>query len=344
MPIVTSSTYRPPLGFWGGHVQTVYPTFFRRVEGVRYERERIPTPDGDFLDLDWSVTGARRMLVICHGLEGSARGHYVRGLVRAACRRGWDALAWNYRGCSGEPNRTLRFYHSGATDDLETVLSHAARRGSWDDVALVGFSLGGNLVLKYLGERDVADGFVRRAVAFSVPCDLAAASERLAHWSNALYMRRFLRSLDRKISAKERLIENGQVVPTRADSVTLGTGLRPIAMRTFREFDDCFTAPLHGFASAEDYWHRCSSKQFLPRISIPTLLVNARNDPFLPPSCFPWEHAEQSRHLHLETPRWGGHVGFMLFNPEGEYWSEKRALDFLEPSPAQGVTPPMHRL
>ena len=314
MPLARSS-YSPPPGFRNPHLQTIVAGRLRRVDGVTYDRERITTPDGDFLDLDWSRVGADRVVVISHGLEGSADRAYVRGMVRTLNRRGWDALAWNFRGCSGEPNRRLRLYHSGATEDLEAVVQRAL--ADYDHVALVGFSLGGNMTLKYLGERgDAAE--VYRAVALSVPVDLAASSVALARWENGLYMRYFLRSLRRKVRTK------AQQFPDEISTDGLA------AIRDFQGFDDRYTAPIHGFEDAEDYWRQSSSKQFLDAIRIPTLLINAADDPFLTPACYPTEIARRSGCFWLETPAHGGHVGFVTFGRDGEYWSERRAGEFLD--------------
>ena len=317
MPVIASS-YRPPFWLRNGHVQTIFPHLFRRVRDVSYRRERIDTPDGDFLDLDWSCFGAGRLAVLTHGLEGDSGRGYIREMVRALNRAGWDALAWNLRGCSGEPNQTPRLYHSGATEDLHAVLSHVASLARYCSVALVGFSLGGNLTLKYLGERGRDFPLpIEGAVAVSVPCDLADSAAQMEAPDCRIYMARFLRSLRNKVQAKMRLF------PGMPDDA----GFRRI--RTFREFDDRYTAPLHGFRDAEDYWRRCSSRQFLAGIRVPTLLINARNDPFLAGGCYPVAEAEANPHLSLEMPSGGGHVGFVAFRPDGQYWSEVRAVAFL---------------
>jgi uncharacterized protein len=318
MPIIRPSSYRSPFCFRNGHLQTIYPNLFRRVEGVAYIRRRLDTPDDDFLDLDWSCVGADRVALIAHGLEGNSTRPYVLGMVRALNRHGWDAVAWNFRGCSGEPNRKLRFYHSGDTRDLHAVVTHVLRNTDYGHLALIGFSLGGNVILKYLGElgREV-DPKIRAAAVFSVPCDLAGSSRKMARLENAIYMKRFMSLLHEKIRAKMRLFP---------DEIH-DRGFH--RMRTFRDFDERYTAPLHGFMSAEDYWERASSKPLLARIAVPTLLVNALDDPFLPPSCYPCEEAKNSPHLFLETPSAGGHVGFVTFDRDGEYWSESRAVEFL---------------
>lgn len=311
--------YVPPPLLRNGHAQTVWAGLFRRVAGVAYRRERIETPDGDFLDLDWCRGGAPRLAVLSHGLEGDTGRPYVRGMARALSRFGWDVLAWNYRGCSGEPNRRVFFYHSGATADLDVVVRHALATGRYAAAALVGFSLGGNLTLKYVGERGGGlDPRLRAAVALSVPCDLAAGADHLARPANAVYMRRFLRALAAKVRAK------AERFPGEVDVAGLA------GLRTFHDFDGCYTAPLHGFRDAHDYWRRCSSKAFLGGIRIPTLLVNASDDPFLPPACYPVDEARGHPYLRLEVPAHGGHLGFVAFGGDGLYWSERRAAAFLE--------------
>lgn len=317
MPLLAESDYVPPFWLRGGHAQTIFPALFRRVPVITRHRERIETEDGDFLDLDWHRTGSPRLVILSHGLEGDSRNACVQGMATALARSGWDALAWNFRGCSGEENRRLHSYHSGVTGDLAAIVARALAEPGVRSLALVGFSLGGNVTLKYLGERgrDV-DPRVSAAVAFSVPCDLEASSRALESRANRVYMDRFLASLRAKVRAKMKRFPDD--LPDR--------GLD--AMRTFREFDDAYTAPLHGFRSAEDYWTRASCAPELPRVAVPTLLVQARNDPFLAPECFPAAAACGSRAFFLEVPAEGGHVGFTPRRGR-EYWSETRAADFL---------------
>ena len=306
--------YRPPLWLRNGHLQTVLPALFREVEGVAYDRERIDLPDGDFLDLDWAERGRPDVALVAHGLEGSADRAYIRGMTRALAARGWSVCAWNMRGCSGEPNRTLGAYHSGSSHDLDAVVAHALAGGA-ERVALVGFSLGGNVTLKWLGEQGAdVDARVVGAVALSVPVDLASSADVMEHWSRRLYMRRFLRSLEHKVAEKA----------TRYADVPDAAAVRQ--MTTFREFDGHFTAPVHGFADAQDYWRRASSLPLLGDIRVPTLLVQAQDDPFLSRACFPVGTARSSDRLRLLAPRFGGHVGFMA---PGEYWSERTAGRFL---------------
>jgi predicted alpha/beta-fold hydrolase len=319
VPVVAQSKYRAPMFCSNAHLQTIAPNIFRKAPDTPYRRERIETPDGDFLDLDWSQLGSRRIAIVVHGLEGDSSRAYIKGMVKAVNRRGWDAMAMNLRGCGGEPNRKVRMYHSGDTADLQTVISHVAASGDYDQIVLVGFSLGGNAILKYLGEQgcDIL-GPVKAAVTISVPCDLTGCSVCLGELRNRLYLLRFLKLLGRKIKAKARMMP-GAIDAGGYDSI-----------RTLREFDNRYTAPMHGFKDADDYYEKSSSLRFIPSISIPTLLINSSDDPFLSASCFPVEAAKNNPNFFLEVTKHGGHVGFMTFNQDGEYWSETRAASFLE--------------
>ncbi|MFV0438116.1 MAG: YheT family hydrolase [Desulfopila sp.] len=321
MVVLAGSEYVAPLCFRNGHLQTAYPTLFRPIPSTSPQRARLDTADGDFVDIDrhLSATGRHgRLAVISHGLEGNSRKKYVLGMARHLTRTGWDVACLNFRGCSGEPNRLPRFYHSGVTDDLHTVLTWALGQGDYSAAALIGFSMGGNQTLKYLGENPaLVPRQVKAAVVFSVPCDLAGASRQLANWQNRLYMRYFMRGLQKKIQDK------AQIFPECFDL----SGL--LAMRTFSLFDDRYTAPLHGFVDGEDYYQRCSANRFLGGIRLPTLLVQAGDDPFLSPTCYPGSQARGSSVFHLEIPRHGGHVGFVGNTSANIYWSEERAGEFL---------------
>jgi hypothetical protein len=320
MPLVSKSPYHPPFYLFNGHLQTIVPSLWRTVADVAYQRERVELSDGDFLNLDWGrlpeVRPTDSLAVVSHGLEGDASRPYVRGMVRALNRAGLDALAWNYRSCGGEMNRLLRSYHLGDTDDLDLVLRHALATGRYRRVYLVGFSAGGNVTLKYLGEdASRVPAEVQRAAVFSVPTDLRASSVHIGRLQNQVYMRRFLKSLRLKVRAKAELLP-GQIDLSGIEG-----------LRNFEEFDSRYTAPMHGFDSADAYYQYASSGRYLDGIQVPTLLVNAQNDPFLPASCFPRDLAARSSFVFLETPPDGGHVGFAESN--GEYYSERRAVEFL---------------
>ncbi|OWY22477.1 alpha/beta hydrolase [Sphingobacteriales bacterium UPWRP_1] len=317
MPVIPSS-YKAPKWLFNRHFETIYPYLFRKVGGVHYDRERIDTPDGDFLDLDWSLVGADVLLIVCHGLEGDTGRPYVRGMVKAANLAGYDALAWNYRGCSGEPNRLLRGYHSGATDDLDWVIQHALATNRYRHVGLIGYSLGANLILKYAGESGhVAKDKVKALVAFSAPVNLASSCHAIMQGFNRIYEKSFLNSLLPKMKQKAAMLPGA-----------INTDLLQKVKRLV-QFDDFFTAPIHGFKDARDYYTQCSAKQFLPAIAIPTLIVNALNDTFLGKECYPVAIAEKHPLLYLEMPDTGGHVAFSAFETDGLAWSEKRAVAFL---------------
>ncbi len=307
--------YRRPPFFLSAHFETIYPALFRRVRDFKYERERINTPDNDFLDLDWLRQNSHKLVIISHGLEGSSSRAYMKGMARALYTNGFDVLTWNFRGCSEEMNKQLRFYHSGATDDLGVVVSHALKSG-YDEINLIGFSLGGNVTLKYLGEGSVPSK-IRKGVVFSVPVDLQSSCEKISLPSNWIYSKRFVDNLKAKVIRKSMLMQGLNT-----------TGIERI--KTLLEFDDRYTAPLHGFQSAIDYYTRCSSIHFLKNIEVPVLIVSARNDPFLSDSCYPAALIKSNRALTFEIPSYGGHVGFAQFNKNGLYWSEERALDFLK--------------
>ena len=300
------------------HFQTIYPTLFRRVKDVAWQRQRLTTPDGDFIDLDWLVNGCPRLVVLCHGLEGSSDTHYMKGMARACASAGWDVLAYNFRGCSGEPNRIARSYHSGSTDDLALVIAHSLATRSYQKLALTGFSLGGNQVLKYLGEeRNDRPPELCGGTAISPPCDLSDCSGRLEQAENWVYQARFLRSLLTKVKTKASLIE-----------AELGSLLNN-QCRSIREFDEQYVAPLNGFAGAEDYYQKSSSLQFLSSIKHPALLLSSFDDPFLPNSCYPSAEEIDNGMVRLAYTQYGGHVSFMQRHPKGWYWGEKRNVEFL---------------
>jgi predicted alpha/beta-fold hydrolase len=279
-----------------------------------FSRKRIETPDNDFLDLDLIPNGYNKCVILSHGLEGNSHRSYITNLAYQLMTSGYDVCAWNFRGCSGEMNKQLRMYHSGSTEDLETVVNYI--KPKYDEIYMVGFSMGGNLTLKYLGERGTElDNKIKGAVTFSVPTDLAGSSEKLEKWYNRIYMNRFLGTLKSKLVIKQALFPN-VISLSNFESI-----------KTFREFDERYTAPMHGFKNADDYYIKCSSKQFIPKITIPTLIVNAKDDPFLTKSCYPIDECKNHELVYLEMPKGGGHVGFMIAG--GVYWSEKRALEFL---------------
>jgi uncharacterized protein len=321
MPVVPS-LFQPPFFLRNGHLQTILPTFLRRRYLVSVIRERLELADGDFVDLDWATSGRDKLAIISHGLEGSSRDDCVRGMATRLQRKKWDVLAWNFRGCGLEPNRLVRSYHSGETGDLAALIALAATR--YSRIALIGFSLGGNVTLKYLGEGGCHPAVVA-GVAISVPIDLMACAKAIDHrWSNRIYLRRFLSKLVPKIQAKALLFP---------DRLNVRTSHR---IRTLREFDNLYTAPIHGFRDAEEYWEKSSSRRYLEGIRVPVLLLNARDDPFLTLESLPYAEAEKNPQLFLEAPKSGGHVGFIDLASNFRRWHESRSLEFLEQTVVSG--------
>lgn len=319
MALIEHKSFKSPLWQFNGHLQTIAPTLLRKplIENIR--RERIETPDDDFLDLDWHEQNSNKLVILSHGLEGDSQRQYILGMVKAFKLAGYDCLAWNYRGCSGEVNRQMKYYHSGATYDLETVINYALELKKYEEIVLIGFSLGGNLTLKYLGEQGANHpSEISKALTFSVPLDLSSSCRQISKPQNTIYARRFLKSLLQKARIKEGLLR---------DHFDL-EALKKIS--TLSEFDNLITGPLHGFKDAQDYYAQCSAKHFVEDIRVPTLVINAWNDPFLPHACYPKHLFKDNRRVHLEIPPNGGHCGFeSKENPEGLYWSELRAVEYI---------------
>lgn len=315
MPFIASN-YKPPLFFANQHIQTIFPANFRKIGSVKYTRERIITPDDDFLDLDWSFVNSSKLTIVLHGYEGHSYRDHILGMIKAFNKRGWDGVAMNQRGCSGEPNRKIRSYHAGSSDDLDVVINHILKMNKYKQIALVGFSLGGNIVLKYLGENEAnLPSILRNAACISVPCDLKTTSIRVSQ--NPIYYKYFISKLYKKIRDKMTIMPD-----------MVSTGEFKI-IKNLVDYDNIYTAPYNGFKDADDYYNQCSCIYFLNRISIPVLILNAKDDPFLTTASFPIKEAQNSHILYLETPEHGGHTGFINFNKAKEYYSEQRVTEFI---------------
>lgn len=297
------------------HLETMIPALFRKVL-INYNRERVNLPDGDFIDLDWVKNNNTCLVILFHGLEGSSESQYIKGCAEIFGQNGFDVCAVNWRSCSGENNNLITSYHSGVSHDIELIIKHITANYPYQKIVLGGFSLGGNVLLKYLGENKTS-ALIKAAFAFSVPIDLAGSADVLSKFSNKPYMTRFLKSMNKKI------YEKAVKFPGKIDVSNLHK------ITTFKEWDTLYTAKIHGFDNAEHYYKECSALLFLPQIKLPTLLVNAQNDPFLSSNCFPIDMAKEHPFLYLETPRYGGHVGFAVSNVNGEYYSETTAINFV---------------
>lgn len=318
MPILSPTQYQTPLLQFNGHLQSIYPSIFRKVPFVYARRERLELADGDFVDLDWSVAEkvSNKLVIITHGLEGDATRHYVTGMAKIFSANGFDALGWNCRSCSGEMNRLVRFYHHGDANDLRSVIQHAINFYGYQEIVLVGFSMGGSLTFRAIAEFPaLVPAQVKSAIGFSVPCSLKGSVDALSTKENRIYLKRFLRKLGDKIKLKAKLFP-GQIDATNYDQI-----------KTFIEFDNRYTAPLHGYANALDFYEKASVGPLLHQLNIPSLIVQAVNDPFLLPNCMPIETAAQHPQLFLEMPAIGGHCGFMV-KGQLHTWAENRAIEF----------------
>lgn len=320
--MTNSSSYSAPRWLPGGDLQTLFAALAVPRPEVEYRRERWDTPDGDFIDLDWTEAppaGANPpLIVLFHGLEGSSRSHYALAFMAQASRRGLRGVVVHFRGCSGEPNRLARAYHSGDAEEIDWILRRLRSGNPGTRLCVVGVSLGGNALLKWLGDSGEAAGkIIDAAAAISAPLDLMSAGDALGKGFNLVYTRNFLGTLKSKSLAKlERFPGLYDPAAVRAAS-------------TLREFDNLVTAPLHGFRGTDDYWTRASSKPGLRRIRVQTLVINSRNDPFLPPAALPGP-AEVSPAVTLEQPESGGHVGFVSGRPPGNFdWLPGRVLGFV---------------
>ncbi len=317
MPLVDSS-YRAPHLFKNGYFSTVYSGLIRQVKGVNQERERLTLSDGDFIDLDWmrAPSPSNTLVVLLHGLEGDSKRPYMLGAAKIFNQNGIDTVGVNFRGCSGEYNKKYRSYHSGETEDLHQILLHIVANNSYNNIVLRGISLGGNVLLKYLGEDRDRPKEIKMGIAVSAPCDLYGSMLELHQWYNRPYEIYFKHYLIKRLKHKSILF------PDRIQKAEIK------GISRLRDFDDVYTAPAHGFESGLHYYKASSSLGYLENIRVPVLLLNAQNDSFLSPSCTPMSFAEQSKNFYIEHPRHGGHVGFHLNGPF--YYDEKCSLTFVQ--------------
>ncbi|AFL81046.1 putative hydrolase of the alpha/beta-hydrolase fold protein [Aequorivita sublithincola DSM 14238] len=311
------SNYKPKFPFKNGHFSTIYSAKFRPSPKLIQLRERLQLADGDFMDIDFSFSKnpSKKVTILLHGLEGNAQRTYIRGQTKVLIENGWDVAAVNFRGCSGEKNLSFQSYNAGKTDDLEAVVDFILKKDKYNEIALVGFSLGGNLLLKYLGERESFPKQIKKAVAISTPLSLKGSLESLNEFSNWIYQTSFLINLRKKYKAKMKDFPERMTVSDYKKITSL------------LQFDHVYTAPAHGFKDAFDYYKKNSSLQFIPNIQIPVYILNAANDSFLSSECYPKELASTMKNLQLEIPKYGGHVGFHQTNKL--YYSESRTLEFL---------------
>lgn len=313
--MILQSQFQPAPGLRHAHLQTLFAALLRPSPRLILRRERFELPDGDFVDLDWSETGTRPnapLVVLLHGLTGSIRSKYIRGLMRQLNANGWRAVLMHFRGASEEPNRLPRGYHSGDTGDVEYVVRQLSQRDPGVPMAVVGFSLGGNVLLKWLGEQG-ADLPIRTAVAVSVPFDLNQCAIAIRQGFSRIYMNRLLREMRARLRQKFSIMQPPFALPNLDE------------LRDFIQYDEAIIAPLHGFADAQDYYSRCSCRTYLKHIRIPTLVLHATDDPFMSPEVVP-QPDDLSDAVTLELSAHGGHVGFVSSTRAGRpvFWLESR--------------------
>jgi predicted alpha/beta-fold hydrolase len=316
----TSNKFKPAWWLPGPHLQTLWPTLCRRaIKDIPLEHERFELPDGDFLDLSW--VGREKegpIVLILHGLEGSLHSPYAQGMLSAVHQQNWRGLLMHFRGCSGEPNRLARSYHSGETKDLNTLITALHEREPDTLLAAVGFSLGGNVLLKWLGETS-KQSMLTVASAVSVPFELHKSANRIQQGFSRLYQRHFLKCLSKRLADKFQNQPSPIELPHFSE------------LKSMWEFDDKVTAPLHGFSGVDDYYTQSSSRQYLRTINVPTLLVQSKDDPFMTPDIIPHQD-ELSEYIKLEVTETGGHVGFVTGTVpwRAQYWLEQRIPLFLQ--------------
>lgn len=319
MPVF-SSNFLPTIPFRNGHFNTMYRPLFMK-DNVAYTRKRITTWDNDFFDLDFSLVGSETLVLLIHGLEGSSESKYIASNTNYLNNKKIDTVCFNLRGCSGEDNLLLTTYHSGKTEDVDFVVKHLLEHYNYKNIVIVGFSLGGNLTLKYLGEQgDNLSSVIKGGIAVSVPIDIASAEKEMERLKNKLYMEVFFKTMKNKILEKAHKFPEYNLDKDKLFKAT-----------KFKHLEYLYTVPVFGFESPEDYWQKASSKPYLPKIKKPTLLINAKDDTFLSRECFPYEEAENSDFFFFEETKYGGHVGFMTsFFPNENQWLEHRIARFIK--------------
>lgn len=315
MPIIDCSEYKPPIPFRNGHFATIYPAFFRKQAKPTFIRKRITTPDGDFLDIDLLLKSENKKAVfLFHGLEGNTNSQYIQAAARLLHAKGYNIIATNFRGCSGVPNLKVTTYHSGFTEDVKLVINKFS--DGYESISIVGYSLGGNVSLKYAGEDPKSvHPKLEKLIAISVPMHLSDGSKQLLKPSNKVYTQNFLGTLREKIKEKHKSF------PGEVDIKVLNK------IKTIKDFDEYFTAPINGFKDAEDYYAKAMALQFLPEIKIETHIISALDDPFLAESCIPFAEAKKYKNIYLHASKYGGHVGF--YQKGDAYWVDEKIMSIL---------------
>lgn len=296
------------------HISTIWASQFRKSPQLSLKRTRVELDDGDFIDLDAHQNGSNQLVLLLHGLEGNSDSRYMKHMASMFIKEGWDAILMNHRSCSGEDNRLFSCYHSGKSDDLNRILNYITKTTNYDSIVLIGFSLGGNLSLKYLGENWKKPKNLKACVSISPPIDLGACGNALNSRKNWVYAQTFLSTMRKKLELKLQKFpeqDHGQLK----------------RVKNLHDFDNEYTGPAHNFGNAQGYYDNCSAKYFIKNITLPTLIILAKNDSFMQAPCYPYDLVESMEKVYLETPEYGGHVGFVQSG--GVYYQEERALSFV---------------
>lgn len=309
--------YKPSILFRNGHINTIFPTYFRKVT-VEYERERINLEDKDFLDFDWIKKNNKKLLILCHGLEGSSNSHYIKAFAKYFSEMAWDILALNYRFCSGEINRDAKYYVSGKGDEIDIALSLAKE---YEEIVFAGFSLGANKILHYMGSTENKIDKIKGAFVVSPPCDLYGSSIMMNNGINKIYANFFLKQLKEKIVIKQKKYPN----IFKDKNISIEQALKA---KTLIDFDNEFTAKINGCRDAFEYYSKNSSLYCLNKIDRPCHIVTALDDPMMSKTCYPIDAVKKNKNLTLNTPKFGGHVSYASVSKE--YWLEKYAYEYIE--------------
>lgn len=313
MPYIQNSSYKPSFVFKNGHISTIYSGVIKKFPAPNYTREKLNLPDGDFVNIDFLITNSKRAVLVCHGLEGDSQRVYNNSCAQYFLERDYSVFAWNNRSCGGEMNLLPQLYHHASVDDFEEMIKFVVNKG-FEEIYLVGFSLGGAQILNYFGRKNVLPQ-VKAGVAVSAPIQLKASAESLKRGFNRVYLNRFIRKIKVKIDAKAQMFPD-----------LVKTDFVP-NIKTFDEIDDHFTAPLHGFTDRNDYYTKASPAYSIAQIKTPVLVINAWDDPFLGEGCYPVEFAKNNPYLYLEIPKYGGHCAFPMSN-SNYAWTDVRAYEF----------------
>ena len=320
MPFIQDTSFKPHFFLRNKHINTLYRFLFSNTK-VKFERKRMRTQDNDFIDLDFSKVNSDTIVIAIHGLEGSSSSNYIHTITQTLNHANIDVVAFNMRSCSGEPNKLLSSYHSGKTEDLHEIILFLEKEFNYKQIHVVGYSLGGNLTIKFMGEfTNKMPNSVVSAVGVSVPCDLEGSVKSISQAENKLYMKGFLKTLKEKAIQKSIQFPNAKIDIDKINKAT-----------NFYAFDDLFTAPTNGFKNAKDYWSQSSCKQFIPSVKLPTLLVSAKDDPFLNEKCFPVKEAKENDFFTFLQTKHGGHLGFVTgFKMKEQRWLENVITSFIK--------------